>query len=291
MARHKVAAMSPHLHLCQQDSPFHTSRPRLGRLLPRAAAVASCWMALLGAAAAGTIVQPLTIGDPGDNSANAERNTDSPLPADLEESLRAQLQSLALSSSQQAVPGVDRVEIEVGQLDSRLKLATCQRVEPYLPTGTRLWGRARIGLRCTQGPSPWNVYLPITVKVFGPAWVASTSLNVGAMIGPNDLMQGEIDFAEESSPIIVDPEQAIGRIVARRIVAGQGLRSTDIRPRQWFAAGDMVKIVAQGRGFSISGSGKALAHGVEGRAIRVRTDAGKIVSGMATGERQVEIQL
>lgn len=253
--------------------------------------LAAGWAALLATASAATVVQPLAIGDPGDTGAtSAAVETDSPLPADLEATLRAQLQQLALKSSQQALPGVSRVEIEVGRLDARLKLAPCDRVEPYLPTGVRLWGKTRIGLRCTQGVSPWNVYLPITVKVFGPAWVAASTLAPGAPIAAGDLIQGEIDFAEDPAPIVNDPEQAIGRVLIRRLTAGQGLRNTDIRPRQWFSAGDPVKIVAQGPGFTITGSGEALSHGIEGRSIRVRTDKGKIVSGMATGDRLVEIR-
>lgn len=256
----------------------------------RSLAIAACCAALLGTGAAATVVQPMTIGDPGDGSTNPAGNTDSPLPVELEQSLQAQLQQLALKSSQQALPGVSRVEIEVGRLDSRLKLAPCDRVEPYLPTGARLWGKTRIGLRCTQGATPWNVYLPITVKVFGPAWVAAATLAPGATIGAGDLVQAEIDLAEESSPSINDPEQAIGRVLNRRLTVGQGLRTADIRPRQWFAAGDAVKIIAQGPGFTITSNGEALSHGVEGRAIRVRTEKGRIVSGMATGDRLVEIR-
>ncbi len=261
----------------------------LSDMTRRALTMAACGACLAGAAAA-TVVQPLTIGDPGTGSGSLAADADSPLPADLEHSLRAQLQQLALNSSQQSLPGVSRVEIEVGRLDARLKLAPCQRVEPYLPTGVRLWGKTRIGLRCTQGPSPWNVYLPITVKVFGPAWVAAATLAPGATIGAGDLIQADIDFAEESSAIVSDPEQAIGRVLTRRLTAGQGLRSTDIRPRQWFSAGDAVKIIAQGPGFTITGSGEALSHGIEGRSIRVRTDKGRVVSGLATGDRLVEIR-
>ncbi len=262
----------------------------LSGLVHRSLAIAACCASLAGVASATTVVQPLAIGDPVDGSSKLIAQADSPLPADLEQSLRAQLQKLALNSSQQSLPGVNRVEIEVGRLDSRLKLAPCERVEPYLPTGVRLWGKTRIGLRCTLGPSPWNVYLPITVKVFGPAWVAAATMAPGATIGDGDLIQAEIDFAEESSPIISDPEQAIGRVLTRRLTAGQGLRNTDIRPRQWFSAGDAVKIIAQGPGFTITGSGEALSHGIEGRSIRVRTEKGRIVSGTATGDRIVEIR-
>ena len=36
-----------------------------------------------------------------------------------------------------------RMQVKLGQLDSRLRLAACAKVEPYLPAGSRLWGRSR----------------------------------------------------------------------------------------------------------------------------------------------------
>ena len=34
-----------------------------------------------------------------------------------------------------------------------------------------IWGRTRLCLRCTDGGGRWNVFLPVTIKAFGPAWV------------------------------------------------------------------------------------------------------------------------
>ena len=248
-------------------------------------ALAAC-LAAPALQAQGTVVQALVV-----DERSAAAPADSGLPHDLATTLQAQLERIALNSSQGAVPGVQRVEIEVGQLDPRLRLAPCQRVEPYLPPGTRLWGKARIGLRCTQGPSLWNVYLPITVKVFGPAWVAAQTLAAGAVLTPGDLVQSEVDWAAEASATITDPEQAVGRTLLRRVTAGQGLRQVDLRARQWFAAGDTVKVVAVGRGFAISSSGQALGHGIEGQSVRVRTENGRVVSGAPAGDRRVEIRL
>lgn len=276
-------------------TPIHCflSRParwkRSGRLRGSSAVTAICLLSCSAVSAAPT-VGPLVIEEHQSAAPGGSRDAHGPLPADLDKTLRLQLQKLALDSSRQAIPGVNSVEIEVGRLDPRLKLAPCERVEPYLPPATRLWGKARIGLRCTQGPTPWNVYLPITVKVFGTAWVAASSLAQGSMIGAGDLLQAEIDLAEDASPIINDPSQAAGRYLQRAIHAGQPVRTADVRPRQWFAAGDVVKVVAQGPGFSISASGEAMAHGIEGRPVRVRTEAGKIISGFAAGDRRVEVR-
>ena len=57
-----------------------------------------------------------------------------------------------------------RMEANVGALDSRLKLAPCAQVQVYLPLGSRLWGRTRVGVRCLEGAVRWNVTVPTTVN-------------------------------------------------------------------------------------------------------------------------------
>ena len=61
--------------------------------------------------------------------------------------------------------------------------------------------------------------------------------------------------------------------------------------RHWFAAGEVVTVVAVGAGFAVSAEGLALGPGLEGQLTRVRTESGRIVSGMPTGERRLEIAL
>jgi flagella basal body P-ring formation protein FlgA len=184
-----------------------------------------------------------------------------------------------------------RVDVQVGTLDSRLRLAPCEQIEPYLPPRTRLWGRSRIGLRCLRGPSRWNVYLPVTVRVFGPALVATRALPVGSVIAPGDLAQAEVDLAEDASNALRDAEIAVGRTLARAIDAGRSLRQAHLQPRQWFAAGETVQVVAQGDGFAVSGEAQALTPGIEGRPARVRTDRGRVLSGYPAGQRRLDVNL
>jgi flagella basal body P-ring formation protein FlgA len=219
-------------------------------------------------------------------AAAAARAQASRQPADTTDELRALLTRETKSS-----PAGTRVEFTLGQLDARLKLAPCQKIQPYLPPGTRLWGKSRVGLRCMQGPVAWNVYLPVTVKVFGRAVVAATSLGQGQELAAGDLREAEVDLAEEASPALLDPADAVGRPLARALAPGQTLRQTHLKARQWFAAGETVKLVAQGAGFSVASVGQALTPGIEGQAARVRTDNGRIVTGTPVGERQVEIRL
>ena len=189
-------------------------------------------------------------------------------------------------------PGVPtRVDVEVGPMDTRLKLAPCGRVETYWPAGHRPWGRTRVGLRCAQGPVAWNVTVPLTVRVWAPALVANQSLPAGTLLQERHLRMGQVDWAERDSPALVAAGDLIGRSTVRPLAAGAAVRGDDLRRRQWFSAGDNVKVTAVGPGFSVSGEGTALTPGTEGQAVRVRTDSGRVVSGFAVGDRLVEVRL
>lgn len=214
----------------------------------------------------------------------------------LDNGLAQQVRQLALNGTGSASgshqpPGAPRFEVEIGQLDPRLRLAPCQQVQPYVPDGMRMWGRSRIGLRCVQGPIRWNVYLPITVKVFGTALVATAGLSSGSVLTAADLTLAEVDLAEDNAPPITNAELAVGRTLARALKPGQGLRQSHLKLRQWFAAGETVTVVAQGDGFSVAGEAQALNAGIEGQPVRVRTDSGRVVTGQPVGERRVELGL
>ena len=184
-----------------------------------------------------------------------------------------------------------RMEVSVGALDSRLKLAACNQVEPYVPVGTRLWGKSRLGLRCLDPGIRWNVFLPVTVKAFGPAWVIKGNVPAGAALTEADLMESEVDWAEETSPIISNPGQWVGQVALRSLTTGQPLRQAMIRPAQVFQAGAQVRVIAQGSGFQITSDAQAVSAGVIGQLARVRMDNGRIMSGIVLDTRTVKLEM
>jgi len=184
-----------------------------------------------------------------------------------------------------------RLEVTVGSLDSRLHLAPCSDVEVYVPPGSRLWGHSRIGLRCQEGSVKWNVSLPVTVKAFGPAWVIRGQVASGAPIGAGDVLETQVDWAEESSPVLQDSAQWMGQIATHMLLSGQVLRANMVKPAQVFQAGSEVRVVAQGPGFEVSSDAQALSAGVVGQTARVRMDNGRITSGTVLDARTVKIEL
>jgi flagella basal body P-ring formation protein FlgA len=184
-----------------------------------------------------------------------------------------------------------RMEVVVGELDRKLRLAACQEVEPYLPPGTRLWGKTRLGLRCLRGEVKWTVFLPITVRAFGPAWAIKGGVAQGSLLTEADAMQVEVDWAELNSPIIANLPDWVGQTAARTLGTGQAIRQDMVRPTQVFQAGEQVRVVASGGGFEIATSGFAVSSGVVGQTARVRMDNGRVLTGQVVEGRTVRLAL
>lgn len=184
-----------------------------------------------------------------------------------------------------------RVEVKVGKLDPRLKLAPCLRIEPYLPPGLPILGATRMGLRCTQGAKLWNVSLPIQVSVWTQATVVKSALAAGTVLDAGQLSLAEVDIAAAPGAAVPEPLLVVGRTLARSVAAGATLRQTDLKPRQFFAAGETVRVTALGPGWQVVTEGQAVGAGIEGQTAHVRTESGRMLNARPSGDHQVEVTL
>lgn len=209
----------------------------------------------------------------------------------LDASLEQRLQVLAMAGARQVAPNKARVEIELGRLDPRLRLAPCAQIQPYLPPGQKMWGRTRLGLRCLSGATKWNVSLPLTIKVYGQAYVAASDLPTGTLLTQEHLRLAEVDIAGDAGAIYTQPDAWVGRHLARPVSVGEALRSADLKLRQWVQPGDRVQVMATGNGYAVAGEGQAMGVGLEGQDVRVRFDNGRMVTGRTIAERRVEVVL
>lgn len=187
-------------------------------------------------------------------------------------------------------PGFTRVDIRVGALDSRVKLAPCSRMDPYLPSGARLWGRTMIGVRCTEG-GRWNILVPVTVSVWGRAMVAAGPLVAGTILDASDVQEQEVELSRERTPIVRSVQAIEGRTLKRHINTGQPVLENAIKVTPVLAAGDAVRVRISGPGFAIAAQGVALAPAGDGQTVRIRTEQGKVLSGTAREGRIVDVAL
>lgn len=185
------------------------------------------------------------------------------------------------------LPG--KVEVSIAQTAPR-GLAQCAALEPFLPPGGRLWGRATVGVRCSA-PRPWTVYFQARIAVHGTYYVAARGVNPGDTLSAADLVAREGDLTVLPAAVVTDPAQAIGAVANNRITAGLPIRSDLIRAAMAVRAGQPVKLVAQGQGFAVSSEGSALANASPGQTVRVRTASGSVVSGTVLDDSSVQVAL
>ena len=187
----------------------------------------------------------------------------------------------------QGLPG--RVSISLTQA-APTGLAACPALEPFIPPGVRLWGKAMVGVRC-NGERPWTIYLQVRIGVTGTYYVATRSMNSGTTIGAQDLDTRQGDLTALPSAVITDPNQAVGAVTMNAVTAGMPLRSDLLRAAIAIRFGQEVKLIAQGNGFAVSSEGSALMNASAGQTVRVRTASGVIVSGTAQADASVDVPL
>ncbi|RXV72123.1 flagellar basal body P-ring formation protein FlgA [Burkholderia stabilis] len=169
-------------------------------------------------------------------------------------------------------------------------LAACTTLEPFMPTGARLWGRTTVGVRCA-GERPWTVYLQAKVTVQATYYVAARQIAPGEPLSAADLVARDGDLTVLPLAVITDPAQAIGSTALARISAGLPLRQDMLKSAASVSAGQTVRVVAAGPGFTISAEGSVLANAAPGQSVRVRMAAGQIVTAIVKDAGTVEIPL
>lgn len=179
------------------------------------------------------------------------------------------------------------VEILVGEPDPRLKLAPCVRFEPFVPNGARLLGKTMLGVRCVEGAN-WSTYLPVQIKLYVSALVATRALKPGDPVTPEDVRTERLDLGTHPR-LITDSAQLAGKILARPTLAGQPLSRDMLRAPIVLHAGDTVRLVYTGPGFALAAEGKATAQAAAGERVAVRTESGKIVNGIAREGKIAEV--
>lgn len=212
-----------------------------------------------------------------------------PAVAALAPQWQQELQQLTEQAARAALPPHAELEVQLGAPDPRLRLAPCEQVQAFVPPGQSLWGRSRIGLRCVAGAVRWSISVPVQVRVFAPAWAATQALPAGVTLEAAHLERRRVELSAEASPALAQAEPPLGRVLARPLESGEGLRQSHLRQRLWFAAGAPVQLRLAGSGFAVKAEGQAMAPGLDGQPVRVRLDNGRTVLGQAVGPNEVEL--
>lgn len=191
-----------------------------------------------------------------------------------------------LQTHTKGLPG--KVRYRVKPLSAATQLSPCDAYDPFLPAGSKAWGKTTIGVRCL-GPSTWTIYLQAQINVYATYIVAARTLAAGQVVGPGDVISRQGDLGTLPPTVLTEPEQAVGKTVRLGIGPGQPVRSDQLTAPWAVQQGQTVTTVSRGDGFSVSSSGKALNNAAEGQVVQVRTSSGQTISGIARAGGIVDV--
>jgi flagella basal body P-ring formation protein FlgA len=190
-----------------------------------------------------------------------------------------------IQAKTQGLPG--KVAFKIDQIDPRIVLAACSRLEAFLPAGSSLLGKTSVGVRCAE-KNGWSVFMSATITLTMNMLVSSKPLQQGQIISAADF---NIQTGEISQPgIVTEAAQVVGKVSKFSIGAGQLLKQDMFRLAYVVTQGQQVQLFILGKGFKLRSEGIAMNNAAAGQAARVKVPSGQIISGTVQSNGSVEVQ-
>lgn len=190
--------------------------------------------------------------------------------ADAIQSLESIQQAVQAFLQDESSMATGEVVIDVGRIDSRLRLAECgQPLEISWPDGARRVGNLTVGVRC-PGPSSWSMFVRARVEVHETILVTSRPLTRGARLSMNDMDFSSQDITRLNSGYYTDPQELLGSVLTRSVRAGTVYTPSLVKAAAVVRRGQRVNIIAETQAIQVRMEGEALSDGAVGDVIRVR---------------------
>jgi len=113
-------------------------------------------------------------------------------------------------------------DVEVGTIDSRLRLEACPNIQVELPPTNAATMTAKV----TCETPTWTLYVPVHLHAWVNAVVAATNLAPNTVLTATQLTSGRADQLASSAGLIIDPRQAEGRVLRVGLMAGNPVLSS-----------------------------------------------------------------
>lgn len=195
-------------------------------------------------------------------------------------------------AAQNLTGGDESATVEIGRLDSRLRLQRCDRpLETFQSPGQRNGGRTTIGVRCT-GQTPWTIYVSARITRHVEVYTAARSLARGTRLAQEDVRLVEMNAGNLAHGYFTEAEHVLGMELRRPSRPGEVLTPVMLAPPRLVQRGQSVLVQAESGAARVTMRGEALEDGVRGQRIRVRNSrSDRVVEGTVVGEGRVRVIL
>jgi flagella basal body P-ring formation protein FlgA len=178
-------------------------------------------------------------------------------------------------------------DVEVGMIDSRLRLAACDNIQVDLPPNNAAMMTAKV-VCPTQN---WTIYVPVRLHVWVDAVIAATNLAPNTPLTAAQLSRGRADAFAGNAGLVTDPREVEGKVLRVGLVAGAPILSPQLDLPIAVRRGQKVMLTLTDPAMTIKASAVALEDGRVGDNISVQNpDSQKTLHATVARDGGVEIR-
>jgi len=173
-----------------------------------------------------------------------------------------------------------RIDIEMGKLDYRLKLAHCNSpLETSLAAGSKFSGKTTVHVKCNSAEK-WTVYINANIHLYKHVIHSAEPLEKGHILSKDDLISSEVNLNRVRYGYFTNIDSLLGKQLKRRLTQNKVIRVNYVKAQTLVKRGEIVNIVAENTGYSVKMSGKAMSNGAKGDRVQVKNLSSKrIIEG------------
>jgi flagellar basal body P-ring formation protein FlgA len=183
----------------------------------------------------------------------------------------------------------ENIDISVGNLDSRLRLAVCGEAPSYsLQDQTGLGGNISVKAECKSG-NKWSVHVPTQVTIYRSIPIAKKDIGRGDIISREQIGTTLVNVSNIRQAFVSDSAAVIGQEAKRNIGQGEPFKTSSLDSPTAIKRGEMVTLESLAGSITVNSAGTALADGRVGQKIRVRNNTSeRVVSGVVIRQGLVQ---
>lgn len=177
--------------------------------------------------------------------------------------------------------------VEIGAIDSRLRLPSCPALQVGLDGAIGAMMTAKVDC---QSPV-WTIYVPVRVHAWVQAVVAAANLAPDTKLTPDLLSRRRIDMYAAGGAVVSDPAKIDGKILRVGLLAGAPILASFVQNPLVVHRGQRVLLTLTDGGMTVRDSVVALEDGRVGDDIALRnSESQKVVHATVAGDGTAEIR-
>jgi flagella basal body P-ring formation protein FlgA len=204
------------------------------------------------------------------------------------DAIRTAAQTFVTQNVPKQAPGA--VTVNVGTLDSRLRLAPCATpLKVSLPAGATFRERMTVAVSCTASSS-WTVYVPIAIEAQTPVLVLRRAANRGARLTSEDVEIQTRVVQGTGASYLTDVAELGGRTLKRPLGAGAALTVDAMMDDMVVKRGQRVTLLAAVGGLEVRAAGVAMNDAAAQGRVKVQNiTSNRIVEGVVESPDVIRI--